>query len=221
MVAAPRACTPTQAPPRLANPKRSIFSFRFLHSCEPDRLFLLHPNKPADRPGAGTSFTPRQLEHRRYHITLFNSPNPQRSPSVSPALRIHNTLLNFFPAEFHLIAPDPAYSQPPARCRLYTRHEDYPGLQVIRVTMILLSSAFFHIADLPNIERVNVQFCLYLDRPCLYEPLTIPSLKTFEVRFQGTDAWNFAPLGICTLNLGIVALKFKGKASTESCPLST
>ena len=84
----------------------------------------------------------------------------------------------------------------------------------------LLYSAFFHIADLPNIERVDALFCSDLDRAYLYEPSTIPSLKTFKARFQGTDAWEFAPLGIRTSNLDTVALKFKGKASAESCLLS-
>ena len=43
----------------------------------------------------------------------------------------------------------------------------------------------------------------------VYEPLNIPSLKTFKARFQGTDAWKFALPRIHTPNLDAMTLKFK------------
>ena len=158
------------------------------------------------------------------HISLLNSPNLTKvtirltgaeDPQHVAELPFHHV------EELHLIAPDPAYFQPLAHefndavSELAMRAT--PRLQTIRVPTILSSKAFHHVADLPNIERIDAQFCLDLDRPYLYEPLSIPSLKTFKARFQGTDAWKFALPRIHTPNLDTMTLKFKENPNENEC----
>ncbi|KAF9645193.1 hypothetical protein BDM02DRAFT_3189923 [Thelephora ganbajun] len=158
------------------------------------------------------------------HISLLNSPNLVKvtvrltgaeDPQLVAELPFHHV------EELHLVAPDPAYFQPlgvefnDAVSELAMRTT--PRLQNIRVPTILSSNAFHHIADLPNIERIDAQFCLDLDRPYLYEPLNIPSLKTFKARFQGTDAWKFALPRIHTPNLSGMTLKFKENPNESEC----
>ena len=158
------------------------------------------------------------------HISLLNSPNLTKvtirltgaeNPEQVAELPFHHV------EEFHLIAPDPAYFQPLAHefndavSELAMRTT--PRLQTIRVPTILSSKAFHHVADLPNVERIDAQFCLDLDRPYLYEPLNIPSLKTFKARFQGTDAWKFALPRIHTPNLDSMTLKFKENPNENEC----
>ena len=158
------------------------------------------------------------------HISLLNSPNLMKvtirltgaeDPEHVSELPFHHV------EEFHLIAPDPAYFQPLAHEFNDTVSElamrTTSRLQTIRVPTILSSKAFHHVADLPNIERIDAQFCLDLDRPYLYEPLTIPSLKTFKARFQGTDAWKFALPRIHTPNLDTITLKFKENPNESEC----
>ena len=158
------------------------------------------------------------------HISFLNSPNLTKvtirlTGTENPQ---HVTELPFHHVEeLHLIAPDPTYFPPLAQefsdavSELAMRTT--PRLRTIRVPTILSSKAFHHIADLPNIERIDAQFCLDLDRPYLYEPLYIPSLKTFKARFQGPDAWKFALPRIHTPNLNGMTLKFKENPNEGEC----
>jgi hypothetical protein len=158
------------------------------------------------------------------HISLLNSPNLTKAtirltgaedPQHVADLPFHHV------EEFHLIAPDPAYF-PPLAHEFNDAVSEFamrttPRLQTIRVPTILPSKAFHHIADLPNIERIDAQFCLDLNRPYLYEPLDIPSLKTFKARFQGTDAWKFALPRIRAPNMDVMTLKFKENPNESEC----
>ena len=158
------------------------------------------------------------------HISLLNSPNLTKvtirltgveDPQHIAELPFHHV------EELHIVAPDPAYFPPLGRefndaiSELAMRTT--PRLQTIRVPTILSSKAFHHVADLPSIERIDAQFCLDLDRPYLYDPLDIPSLKTFKARFQGPDAWKFALPRIHTPNLNRITLKFKENPDESEC----
>lgn len=158
------------------------------------------------------------------HISLLNSPGltevtirltGAEDPQHIAELPFHHV------EKLHIIAPDPVFSLPLAEefndavSELVMRTT--PRLHTIRVQTILSSKAFHHVADLPNIQRIDAQFCLDLDRPYLYEPLYIPSLKTFKARFQGPDAWKFALPRIHTPNLNGMTLKFKENPNESEC----
>ena len=158
------------------------------------------------------------------HISLLNSPNltkvnihltGEEHPQHVAELPFNHV------EELNLFAPDPAYFPSLAQEFNYAVSElvmkTTPRLQTIRVPTILSSKAFHHVADLPNIKRIDAQFCLDLDRPYLYDPLFIPSLKTFKARFQGPDAWKFALPRIQTPNLNGITLKFKENPNESDC----
>jgi hypothetical protein len=158
------------------------------------------------------------------HISLLNSPiltkvtirlTGAEDPQHIAELPFHHV------QELHIIEPDPVYFPPLARefndavSELVMRTT--PRLQTVRVPTILSSKAFHHVAGLSNIGRIDAQFCLDLDRPYLYEPLYIPSLKTFKARFQGSDAWRFALPRIRAPNLDGMTLKFKENPNESEC----
>lgn len=158
------------------------------------------------------------------HISLLNSPGLTKvtirltgaeDPQSIAELPFHHV------EELHIDAPDPTYFPPLARelndavSELATRTT--PRLRVIRVPTILSSKAFHHLAGLPDIKRIDAQFCLDLDHPYLYEPLYIQSLKTLKARFQGPGAWKFALPRIRTPNLDGMTLKFKESPNESEC----